>query len=217
MVDEFVDHPVPIKNILKRMLTQDPERRFSRGSDLLSALDVTRRHETLPSHFLVLTRTAIRDVVAAGLSFTDDFQSVADVIIEDLGGMELEDVYIRRDRRDSRDVIILGDSLRLICAVDEQGDALAVKAVQTPYSPNLDSEKGRSMLYRAMWDPVNPGFRSGEDATSLSGAAEELTSLLSELDTYETVGKVSNERRQSRRGFIENWKVALSRNRNRIE
>ena len=217
MVDEFVDHPVPIKNILKRMLTPDPERRFSRGSDLLSALEVTRRHETLPSHFLVLTRTAIRDVVAAGLSFADDFQSVADVIIGDLGGMELEDVYIRRDRRDSRDVIILGDSLRLICAVDEQGDALAVKAVQTPYSPNLDSEKGRSMLYRAMWDPVNPGFRSGEDATSLSGAAEELTSLLSELDTYETVGKVSNERRQSRRGFIENWNVALSRNRNRIE
>ena len=148
---------------------------------------------------------------------TDDFQSVVDVIIEDLGGMELEDVYIRRDRRDSRDVIILGDSLRLICGVDEQGDALAVKAVQTPYSPNLDSEKGRSMAYRAMWEPVSPGFRSEEHATSSSGAAEELTNLLSELDTYETVGKVSNERRQSRRGFIENWNVALSRNRNRIE
>ena len=31
------------------------------------------------------------------------------------------------------------------------------------------------------------------------------------------MGKVSIERRQSRRGFIENWNVALSRNRNRIE
>ena len=217
MVDEFVNHPIPIKNILKRMLVQDPERRFSRGSDLLSALEVTRRHETLPSHFLVLTRTATRDIVAAGLSLTEDFQSVADAIIEDLGGMELEDVHIRRDRRDSRDVIILGDSLRLICAVDEQGDALAVKAVQTPYAPNLDSEKGRSMVYRAMWGPVNPGFRSGEDSALLSGAAEELTNLLSELDTYETVGAVSYERRQSRRGFIENWNIALSRNRSRIE
>ena len=48
-------------------------------------------------------------------------------------------------------------------------------------------------------------------------AAEELTNLLSELDTYETVGKVSDERRQSRRDFIEDWNIALSRNRNRIE
>ena len=145
MVDEFVDHPLPIRNVLKRMLSQDPKRRSSRGSELVSALDVTRRHEALPSHFLVLTQTALRDVLAAGLSLTEDFQSVADVIIEDLGGMELEEVHIRRDRRDSRDVTILGDTLRLICGVDEQGDALAVKAVQTPYVPILDGEKGRSM------------------------------------------------------------------------
>ena len=217
MVDEFVDHPLPIKNLLKRMLAQDPEKRFARGSDISSVLDITRRHETLPSHFLVLTRTAIRDVVAAGLSFTEDFRSVSDVIIEDLGGVELEDVHIHRDVRESQDIIILGDSLRLICAVDEQGDALVVKAVQTPYAPNLESEKGRAMVYRAMWDPVNPGFRSGENAASRSEAMEELTNLLSEVDTYETVGKVSAERRQSRRGFIENWNIALGRNRNRIE
>ena len=217
MVDEFVDQPLPIRNVLRRMLSQDPEKRFSRGSELVSALEVTRRHETLPSHFLVLTQTAMRDVLAAGLSPTEEFQSVADVIIEDLGGMELEDVHIRRDRRDSRDVIILGDTLRLICGVDEQGDALAIKAVQTPYAPNLDAEKVRAMVYRAMWDPVNSGFRSGEDATTLSTAVEELTHLLSELDTYETVGKVSDERRQSRRDFIEHWNIALSRNRNRIE
>ena len=217
MVDEFVNQPVAVSNLLKRMLAPDPERRFSRGSDVLSALDVTRRHEALPAHFLMLTRTAIRDIVAAGLSFTGDFQSVADVIIEDLGGMELEDVHILRDRRDSRDVIVLGDSLRFICAVDEYGDALVVKAVQTPYSPNLDSEKSRAMTYRAMWDPVNPSFRSTADPAALSSAAEELTHLLSQLDTYETVGTVSNERRRSRRDFIEHWNVALSRNRTRIE
>ena len=73
------------------------------------------------------------------------------------------------------------------------------------------------MVYRAMWDPMSSGFRSGEDATTLSTAVEELTHLLSELDTYETVGKVSDGRRQSRRDFIEHWNRALSRNRNRIE
>ena len=41
------------------------------------------------------------------------------------------------------------------------------------------------MVYRAMWDPVDPGFRSGENAASRSDATEELTNLLSEVDTYE--------------------------------
>ena len=217
LVDEVVNNPVPIRNLLKKMLAAESQERFFRGSDLLSALDITRRHETLPSHFLVLTRTAIRDIVAAGLSFTEDFRSVADVIIEDLGGMELEEVHIHRDRRDNSDIIILGDALRLICAVDEAGDALVVKAVQTPYLPNLESEKSRCLVYRAMWDPMNSGFRSGEDAGSLSVAKEELTNMLSELATYENVGKVSDERRESRRDFIEDWNVALGRNRNRIE
>ena len=217
MVNELVNQPVPVKNILKRMLAKNPEQRLSRGSELLSALEVTRRHEKLPSHFLILTRSAIRDVVTAGLSLTEDFQSVVDALIEDLGGMELEDVHIRRDRRDSRDVIILGDSLRLICTPDEVGNALVVKAVQTPYPPIMEGEKYRSMLYRGMWDPVGPDFRAKEDALSLSAASDELTSLLAVLDTYETVGAVSDNRRRSRREFIENWNIALSRNRNRIE
>ena len=217
MVDQFLGHPVPVRNILKRMLAINPEQRLSRGSELLSALEVTRRHEKLPRHFLSLTRTATRDVVAAGLSLTDDFQSIADVLIEDMGGMELDEIHIRRDRRDSRDVIILGDSLRLICTLGETGDTLVVKAVQTPYPPMLEGEKGRSMPYRAMWDPVGQSFRADEEASSLSAAADELTALLAQLDTYETVGAVSDEQRRSRRDFIENWNIALSRNRSRIE
>lgn len=217
MVDALVNHPVPVKNILKRMLVESPEGRLSRGSELLSMLDVTRRHEKLRRHFLILTRTAIRDIAAAGLSSSEDFQSAADVLIEDLGGMELDDVHLRRDRRDNSDVIVLGASLRLICTPDNPGDALAVKAVQTPYPPLLDSEQARSMPYRAMWDPVGVDFRSSEDSSSLSAASNELNSLLAELDTYENVGAVDNERRRSRRDFIENWNIALSKNRNRIE
>ena len=217
MVDECVKRPPPLRNVLKRMLEQEPELRISRGAELLSALDVTRRYETLPRHFLILTNTAIRDVVSSGYATAGDFQSVADALIEDLGGMELEDVYVRRDQRDNKDVIILGDSLRLICVPDDNGDALAIKAVQTPYIPHLESEKGRSMLYRAMWEPVGSEFRSGEDNSDLAGAADELVSLLARLDTYETVGAVSERRRLSRREFIEHWDIALRKKRSHIE
>ena len=217
MVDEYVNEPRPLRNVLKRMLAADPERRISRGAELLSALDVTRHSETLPRYFLILTQTAIRDVVSAGYATAGDFQSVSDALMEDLGGMELEDVHVRRDQRDRSDIIILGDSLRLICTPDERGDALVVKAVQTPWSPLLERDKERSMLCRAMWEPVESGFRSREENPSLKAATDELMSLLAQLDTYENAGAVSEERRRSRRSFIENWNVALSKNRNRIE
>ena len=217
MVDEWVDRLPPLRNVLKRMLAHKPEQRISSGAALLSALDVTRRYETLPRHFLILTNTAICDVVSSGYATAGDIQSVADALIEDLGGMELEDVYIRRDQRDKKDVIILGDSLRLICAPHENGDALAIKAVHTPYLPHLEGEKRRSMLYRAMWEPVDSEFRSGEDKFNLAEAADELISLLAKLDTYETVGAVSKGRRLSRRDFIEHWNIALRKNRSQIE
>lgn len=213
MVDECIRGSAPVKNVLKKMLAQKPEQRYSRGAELLTALDVTRRLEILPRYFLILTQTAIRNVVSTGYATSGDFQSVSDALIEDLGGMELEDVHIRRDNRS--DIIILGDSLRLICTPDE--DALVVKAVQTPYLPHLEREKNRSMLCRALWDPVESGFRSREDKSTLTEAADELVSLLAKLDTYETVGAVSEERRVSRRNFIESWDIALRKNRSRIE
>ena len=192
MADQHTDHPLPIRGLLRSMLTEDLRLRLSRVSDLLRGLEVTRRRETVPSHFLVLTRNAITDIITAGFSLTNDFQSVADAIVEDLGGMELDDVYVHRDLRDNQDVIILGDSLKFICAPGDEGDALYVKAVQTPYAPNLDREKGRSVQYRAMWEPVGYDFRSQENSQTLSVAIEELASLLSTVDTHETVDIVSN-------------------------
>ena len=51
----------------------------------------------------------------------------------------------------------------------------------------------------------------------MSAAASDLTNLLAEMNTYETVGAVRHERRSSRREFIERWRVALSDDLNRIE
>ena len=217
MVDQYVDGPPRLRNVLKRMLEADPESRTPRGSDLLSALEVTRTLETLPRYFLILTGTAIRNMESAGYATQGDFQSAVDAVVEDLGGMEIDDVHVRRDQRDQSDIIILGDSLRLVCTPHEQGNALVVKDVQTPHPPRLEGEKARSRLKRAMWEPVAPGFQSEEENSSLAMAADELTSFLADLDTYETVGAVQEDRRRSRRDFIEVWSAALSKNRSRIE
>lgn len=217
VVDDLNEIPRPLKNVLKRMLSKYPEQRFPRGAELLSRLDITRRLEKLPRHFLILTRNATDDLVSMGYSPTDDFQDVADALIEDLGGNEADEVHLHIDERDSKDLIILGDSLRVICTPHEYGDALVVKAVQTPYMPNLEIERERSMSYRALWEPVLRGFRSSEGASSLKADIGELTNLLAELTSHKAVGVVRQVKRESRRGFIESWNVALARGRRRLE
>ena len=219
LVDEYVAEPRPLKNVLKQMLQTDPIKRPTSGRELLSALEITRRLETLPKHFLILTRSAIREIASAGYSSSEDFQEAAAAIQEDLGGVDLDEVHVKTDRRrDQQDVVILGKELRLVCTPDQDGDdALAVKAVHTPYMPILDTERGRSMSYRAEWLPVMQGFRSKTDDMSLTAAAEDLTDMLAKLSTYETVGSVMRERRSSRRDFIEHWDQALSLQRKRIE
>ena len=218
IVDEYINHhPRPLTNILKRMLAHNPKDRISSGAELLGALDFTRRFETIPNHFLILTQTAVRDIVSTGYSPSEDFQDISDVLLEDLGGRDLEDVHIHRDHRNQDDFIILGGELRLICTPTKEHDAFVVKAVQTPYMPTLDAEKGRSMTHRAMWMPVSSSFRDEEESDSLRLAREQLTALLGELDTYQKEGSVVQERRASRREFIERWNAALSKSRIRIE
>ena len=211
MVDRNVNERPPLRNLLKRMLATAPEDRPVSGRELLSALEVTRRIEALPACSLILTHTAVRDIVSAGYSLTGDSQSVVDALIEDLGGIEADEVHLQIDDspRGQGDVIILGDSLRLICTPNETDDALIVKAIQTSYLPRLDAQRGRAMPIRAMWDPVMPGSRAGGDALALAN-------MLAKLSTHTTVDSVKHERKESRRDFIEIWSQALSGERNRI-
>lgn len=219
MVDQYLDGPRPLVNTLKGMLAVDCNERPTSGANLLSALETTRKSEVLPGHFLILTAAAMRSIVSSGYASNEDFHLVANVVVEDLGGIEVDDVHVNSDKtRDRNDVIILGAELRYVCVSDpEYGDALIVKTVHCPHMPNLDAERSRSMPYRAMWTPVARGFRNDEDESSLKTATTDLTNLLAELNTFSTKGAVKEERRSSRRDFIEHWIKVLKEQRNRIE
>ena len=214
MVDDFVSDPSPIKNALKRMLDTHPDTRPRRGADLVSVLDVTRHHEELPQHLLLLTRSAVRDLKVAGYYRSDSFQEVVDALVEDLGGKEVDEVHVNSDQQDDRGLILLGDSLRLICTRNQEDSALVVKAIQTPYGPHLELEKSRSMSYRAMWVPLDAEDRA---ARPPGATARTLRELWMTLKNYQRVEVASKERRRSRKEFIEHWNIALRNTRGRIE
>ena len=217
MVDGLRDIPRPLARVLKKMLSKNPEERFSRATELLPRLEVTRQREKLPGHFLIMTNSAIDNLVSLGYCSTSNLQDAGQSLTDELGGIEADEVHLLIDPRDPNDLVILGDSLRVICTPHEQGDALVVKAVQTPYLANLDIERGRAKAYRAYWDPVPQGFRESQSGASLQTAIGELTNLLAELNSHKTVGAVNQEKRLSRREFVDSWNIALSKGRRRLE
>ena len=206
--------PRPFRRALLRMLADRPEERPMAGAELMAQLGATRRHEELPTYTLVLTHNAIRDLLSASHVRGEDLAEVRRFLLEELGGEEAEETHIRTGLRDGeRDVIVLGDSVRVVCAVAETGDALVAKAIHTPYDPNLQREKQGAMRRRALWDIVAPG----ESSEIRSSNREHVRSLVVELDTFEAADLVSEERRRNKRDFIEGWQRALRESRSRIE
>ena len=204
----------PFRRVLSRMLAEEPGDRPRTGAELMSQLDVFRRHEQLPTYPLILTHNAIRDLLNAGYVDGEGQEEAERFLREELGGDEVEEVHIRTEFRDGgRDVIVLGDSVRVICAVQEAGDGLVVKAVHSPYDPNLQREKQGAMRRRALWDVVAPGEGRGAGSSN----RENVQSLIAELDAFEAAGLASGERRRSKRDFIEGWQRALRESRSTIE
>ena len=216
MIDSSISCPIPLKRMLKAMLARMPADRPSGGINFLSALETARRLEALPTHFLILTKSAIRDVETSAYSPATHFSSVAQTILEDLGGQELHEIHVDVDQRNPNDVVILGDSFRLICALAEESDALVVKAVQEPYMPRLDTDKGRAMATRAVWTPVQATFRNEQTPAALEHARTDLIDLRARLNTHQRAVSAKQQQRNSRREFIERWRVVLTKLRRRI-
>ena len=192
--------PIRLRNILKEMLASDPERREYSGSALVAALEsITRQRESLPKYPLILTHRAIDDLRRDGYIRNADFSAASDVIRENLGGTSYNDVYLQRDRRNPDHLLIMGDSLRLVCATDT--GCLVVIAVHTPNLSDLERGREWAVPYRAMWEPAQG------DPSALESS--DLNSLLAALDTQAEANSADQDQRRSRRDFIQHWLDAL--------
>ena len=202
--------PKQFGNLLRQMLAEAAEDRPTTGQELASLLEVTRRYEELPRYVVRLTRTALRNLQEAGHIRTEDSGEAAAFLRRDLGGDEVDEVHLHLD--DRGDVMVLGDSVRVVCSVSEA--VLVAKAVHSMYAPNLEREKQRSMVRRAVWEIE--GLARGTHAEA-KGQRDHLDELLGELGQFEAVGKVVESEKRNKRDFIEDWQKALWAMRTAIE
>ena len=208
-VGNYVSAPPHILAILETLLTENPDDRKYTGAELAISLDgITRQIETLPTQSLMLKTDAVRRVRQTGRILSDNWDDAAEVIINDLGGMELNEVYVQQSRRYPDRIRILGDSLLLICKPDDSHKGLEVTDVQALYLPGLDRQKERAMPYRAYWETVK-----SLDAMPPNKA---LSDLIEQLGNFEKSNTEEQESRRSRQNFIERWQSALSRQEQRI-
>ena len=198
MVDE-ITMPIQLRTVLKRMLVEDQKRREYGGNQLVEYLEtITRQIESLPKHYLILTNRAINDLQNTG--YITDRNSPRDVIKENLGATSQNEVYVQQDLR-NEDIWIFGDSLRLICAIND--GVLVVKTVHAPHISELDKNRDHAMPYHAIWEPVQ---KSPHDQDSGS-----LDSLRAALEAHKMENAAAKEQRRSRREFIQQWLDVLNR------
>lgn len=208
-VGNYIRDRGDILRILERLLSENPAERDYTGTELAAALEgITRQIETLPTLYLILTNAAVRNLREQGRIRSDDRGEAAEVVKSNLGGRELNEVYVEQDRRDADTVHIMGDSLRLICKPSDDRNGLLVIAVHAPYQVELERQKERAMPYRAIWEPLG----RSDDAPGNSGLAD----LLAQLASFVKENAAERENRQSRRAFIERWQSVLDRQEQRI-
>ena len=203
----------PFRRVLQRMLATNPDERPTTGAALMLQLDAGRRNEPLPTYPLLLTRNALTDLYRDGHIGDEDLEEAKGFLLEELGGVEAEEVFlVSRIRDRERELLVLGDSIRAICAIADAGDALVCKTVQTPYDPHLQRDKQRALSRRALWAVGDA--RAGGAAP---GRREDVQALLAELGTFEAAEAAAQKGWRSRRDYVEDWQRVLRESRSKIE
>lgn len=211
MIAEKIDPP--LRRVVQRMLATDPSQRPSTGSELMLQLDMGRRSEPLPTYPLLLTWNALSDLLRDGHIGREDPEEAEQFLKEELGGEEAEEVYLlSRIRNGEPEVHVLGDSISVICAVSDGGDALVCKTVQTPYDPNLQRDKQRAMSRRALW-----AVGDARGGASGLGKRDDVQALLAEISAFEVAEATAAKGRSSKWDYIEEWQGVLRESRSRIE
>lgn len=211
-VNKYIpEEPEKLRNILIRMVVQDPAQRAYSNAELMVVLDEITS-QVLPKHYLIPTNTAIREVLGDS---NDDYyyglddelrQDVSERIHEQLGGSQGNEVHIGKAKDSEDDIIVLGNSFRFICTPNENRSAWVIKTIHCDrYQLDIEAEKERSMPYRASWKVIL------HDDFSLTPNNPDINQLLIELDNSATRPTTGYTLQGLWSEIIDNWQTELER------
>ena len=200
--------PESLRKLLAHMLKPNPADRIQTIQDFFKELDGCRTPDIVPMAYLIVTDSAIDDLIKLGDIPNSDFSNVQERLREILGGDDVDELPMLL-ARDGMTVEILSEPLELRCIVHEDNLALLIKEVIIPYQPSLEKRRESALSIRIDWCPIKPPSLRQQDGKGKDESKATIATLLNKLSTHNKMQSIEAGRRGKRRDFADLWERFL--------
>ena len=209
---EALDVPPLVKRMVRQMVAVNAVDRFDSALQLRRQLELTQKFQTLPDVYFLLTDTARKNVFDLGYIKNSSSAAACAFLREEMGGSEPKEARLLLENnreQENYDVHLLTDTLRLICAIDPEKPILAIKAVQVPYQPALERQKGHAETFRYGWQFIENVSSYVPPSNILSTLRSTLDILLEKLNYHRRTQQTIRQQKTERKDFTKTWDAVL--------
>jgi serine/threonine protein kinase len=198
--------PGLIEQMFQRMLDPEPKNRFESTEQLVRLLEHTKRLQTYPDLFFRLTDKARANLVDASLirgsSLEDARHYLATEFVHDGFPQEFQ------LKLEGESILILTDTMKLICRKDEQLPLLTIVTVETHlYPPTLERQRNNAPFFRYGWQFIKHSNElPGQIQPDLQAT---LDHLFAELGEQKRIERAHIKQKSERKDFTKIWNKVL--------
>jgi serine/threonine protein kinase len=195
-----------IKHVIKQLLAENPEQRMENALQLQRRLEATRRLQSLPELYVLVTNTARRDLLNTGHIARSSSEVAREYLQQELQGDGFKEVFVLRNGDEIR---ILTDTLRLICVRDPDNPVIVIKAIHTTYDPDLEQQRNRALAVQYQWNFIDDTRNDTSLIIKRNELWETIKNLYDRFDTHQRVQQADRQQQFERRDFTRTWNEVL--------
>lgn len=210
---DILEIPPQIKRILRQMTALETTDRFDNVLQLRRQLELTHKLQPLSEVYFLVTDTARKNLFDQGYIKRSSSDAARMFLEEELGGDDPKEVQILlENKKDGKnnDILVLTDSLRLICSIDRDKPLLVIKAVHVPYQPLLEKQKTEGETLRYHWKFVEYTGINVPPSKMISTLRSTLDTLFEKLAYRYRTQETIRKQRAERQDFTKTWRSVLN-------
>lgn len=208
--------PPQLRCILRCMLTQDPQDRYSDVREVCRDLDdAIATLRVSPQITIVATEHTRRELCELGAIKDQSFEAARIWLTDKLGGDNGFPVPMLLQSQEA--VVLLVGEVRITCVADRERPAFFITEVETPWGPDLEAQKAAAKVFQARWKVVRAFYDADYTEAQLRVIAENRSKLLDMLAAHGRRQSVKRDRRVERKSFIATWDKVLRYQRDLID